>query len=102
MRNGRLEIIREGNVRKFVRRVYKVVYNASLGLEKGQEVVYITERAVFRLTRKGLVLEEYAPGVDVERDILANMEFEPLISPKLREMDERIFGEKPMGLGEEL
>ncbi len=102
VRNGRLEIIREGNVRKFVRRVYKVVYNASLGLEKGQEVVYITERAVFRLTRKGLVLEEYAPGVDVERDIVANMEFEPLISPKLREMDERIFGEEPMGLGEEL
>ncbi|GAB6101240.1 acyl CoA:acetate/3-ketoacid CoA transferase [Thermococcus atlanticus] len=102
VRNGRLEIVRDGDIRKFVRRAHKVVYNASLGLEKGQEVIYITERAVFRLTRRGLVLEEYAPGVDVERDIIANMEFEPMISPRLREMDERLFGEAPMGLKDEL
>ena len=102
VRNGRLEIVSDGNVRKFVRSVYKVVYNARLGLEKGQEVVYITERAVFRLTRKGLRLEEYAPGIDVERDIIDNMEFEPLISPRLREMDERLFRDEPMGLKDEL
>ncbi|NJD98459.1 acyl CoA:acetate/3-ketoacid CoA transferase [Thermococcus sp. LS1] len=100
--NGRLEIVREGSVKKFVRRVYKVVYNAELGLSKGQEVIYITERAVFRLTEKGLVLEEYAPGIDVEKDILGQMEFEPLVSPKLREMDERLFQEEPMGLKDEL
>ncbi len=99
---GRLNIVKEGPIRKFVRRVYKVVYNASLGLKRGQEVIYITERAVFRLTGKGLVLEEYAPGVDVEKDILANMEFEPEISSKLREMDERLFMEGAMGIKEEL
>ena len=102
VRNGRLEIVRDGNIRKFVKRAHKVVYNTRLGLEKGQEVVYITERAVFRLTRRGLVLEEYAPGTDIERDILANMEFEPMISPGLKEMDERLFGEAPMGLKDEL
>lgn len=102
VKNGRLEIARDGDIRKFVRNVYKVVYNAPLGLEKGQEVIYITERAVFRLTRKGLVLEEYAPGTDVERDILEKMEFEPKISPKLREMDERLFREESMGLKDEL
>ncbi len=99
---GRLNIVKEGPIRKFVRRVYKVVYNASFGLKRGQEVIYITERAVFRLTGKGLVLEEYAPGVDVEKDILANMEFEPEISSKLREMDGRLFMEGPMGIKEEL
>ena len=99
---GRLNIVKEGPIRKFVRRVYKVVYNASLGLKREQEVIYITERAVFRLTGKGLVLEEYAPGVDVEKDILANMEFEPEISSKLREMDGRLFMEGPMGIKEEL
>jgi len=100
--NGKLEIVKDGDIKKFVKNVYKIVYNAALGLEKGQEVLYITERAVFRLTKDGLVLEEYAPGVDVEKDILAKMEFEPKVSPKLKEMDERLFREEPMGLKDEL
>jgi acyl CoA:acetate/3-ketoacid CoA transferase len=100
--NGKLEIVRDGNIKKFVKRVYKVVYNAPLGLKRGQEVVYITERAVFTLTERGLVLEEHAPGIDIEKDVLAHMEFEPIVSPKLREMDERLFREEPMGLKDEL
>ena len=78
------------------------MYNAALGLEKGQEVLYITERAVFRLTKDGPILEEYAPGVDVDRGILAKMEFKPKVSSKLKEMDERLFKEGIMGLKDEL
>ncbi|WP_235507135.1 acyl CoA:acetate/3-ketoacid CoA transferase [Thermococcus barophilus] len=100
--NGKLNIVKDGNIKKFVKSVYKIVYNAALGLEKGQEVKYITERAVFRLTKDGLVLEEYAPELDIDRDILSKMEFEPKVSPKLKEMDERLFKEEPMGLRDEL
>lgn len=100
--NGKLNIVKDGDIAKFVKKVYKVVYSGSVGLEKGQEVIYVTERAVFRLTKKGLVLEEYAPGIDIEKDILNKMEFEPKISSKLREMEKRLFLPRPMGLKEEV
>lgn len=102
IRNGKLKIVKDGEIEKFVKNVYKIVYNAALGLEKGQEVIYITERAVFRLTEKGLVLEEYAPGIDVDKDILDRMQFQPKISRKLDEMDERLFKKGLMGLKEDI
>jgi hypothetical protein len=61
-------------------------------------VLYLTERAVFRLTDAGLLLTEIAPGVDLDRDVLAHMDFAPTVAPDLREMDPRIFREQPMGL----
>ena len=64
----------------------------------GQNVLYVTERAVFRLTEKGLMLTEIAPGVDLEKDILQQMGFKPLIAEDLKLMDERIFRDEPMGL----
>ncbi|MEM3326330.1 MAG: acyl CoA:acetate/3-ketoacid CoA transferase, partial [Thermoproteus sp.] len=70
-------------------------------IEEGKEVLYVTERAVFRLTPGGLVLVEIAPGVDVERDILARMGFKPAVG-ELEEMDRRIFRPGKMGLREEL
>ena len=96
---GGLRIIRDGPIVKFVDRVYKVVYNPRAAREFiDQEVLYITERAVFRLEGDGLKLVEVAPGVDIERDILAKMEFRPRIARTLEEMDKRIFRMGRMGI----
>lgn len=78
--DGRLKICIEGRQKKFLRRVEQVTFSGQYALEKGQEVYYITERAVFHLTPKGLRLVELTPGADLERDILAQMEFTPEIS----------------------
>jgi len=77
--DGKLRIVREGSVRKFIRAVELVSFSAARSREIGQEVLYVTERAVFRLTPEGLELIEVAPGIDVESQILAQMEFRPQI-----------------------
>ena len=77
--DSKLRIIREGTVRKFIRAVELVSFSAARSREIGQEVLYVTERAVFRLTPEGLELIEVAPGIDVELQILAQMEFRPQI-----------------------
>mmetsp|Transcript_49850 Transcript_49850/g.79513 ORF Transcript_49850/g.79513 Transcript_49850/m.79513 type:complete len:518 (-) Transcript_49850:339-1892(-) len=94
---GRLEICREG-CRKFLSHVEHMTFSGDYAKTRKQEVLYITERCVFTLTQHGLELTEIAPGIDVERDILAQMDFRPLISEKLRLMDERIFRDSLMGL----
>ena len=100
--NGKLQIIREGSVQKFVEKVYRVVFSGRQAVKYRHEILYITERAVFALTEKGITLEEVAPGVDIERDIMPMMGFEPLMSPHMKEMDSRLFGEGKMGLKEEM
>lgn len=100
--NGATRIVREGRVPKFVDRVQQVSYNASYGRERGQSVLYVTERAVFRRTADGLELAEIAPGIDLERDLFANMGFRPKLSADLRTMDARLFKDEPMGLGGDL
>ncbi|MEL9990312.1 MAG: CoA-transferase [Thermoproteus sp.] len=99
--DGTLKIKQDGNIVKFVPSVYKIVFSGKYAIEEGKEVLYVTERAVFRLTPGGLVLVEIAPGVDVERDILARMGFKPAVG-ELEEMDRRIFRPGKMGLREEL
>jgi propionate CoA-transferase len=64
----------------------------------GRRVLYITERCVFRLTKEGLELIEIAPGIDLDRDILAKMDFRPLIPKDPDFMDPRIFASEPMNL----
>lgn len=76
---GGLAIVQEGAIRKFVNQVEQITFNATVAHQEGREVVYVTERAVFRLTAEGLELVEVAPGIDVERDVLAHMEFEPVV-----------------------
>ena len=96
--DGRLRIVQEGRAQKLVERVEQITFSGSYARKKGQRVLYITERAVFRLAPDGVELIEIAPGMDLERDILAHMGFRPIISPNLREMDKRIFRDGPMGM----
>jgi propionate CoA-transferase len=96
---GRLQIVVEGSTRKFVDEVEHRTYSGAFAYARGQEALYVTERCVFRLVEDGLELIEVAPGIDVERDIMAHMAFRPRISDQLNTMDARIFTEGPMRLG---
>jgi propionate CoA-transferase len=96
--DGRLRIIKEGATRKFVKEVEHRTFSGPVAYRQGQKVLYITERCVFRLMEKGLELIEIAPGMDLDRDILAHMDFTPAIAPELRLMPECIFRNEPMGL----
>lgn len=77
--DGRLSIVREGNTKKFVGHIEQVCYSALNGTPSQTDVLYVTERAVFRKDKAGLELIEIAPGIDLDRDILAQMEFRPII-----------------------
>ena len=91
--DGKISIDQEGSVRKFVDRAAQITFSGDYAGSRGQPVLYVTERAVFSRSPEGLMLEEVAPGVDIERDILAHMDFKPLISPDLKEMDPDYFRE---------
>jgi propionate CoA-transferase len=95
---GKLTIEQEGKVKKFLGRVGHVTFSGKYAKMKNQPVLYVTERCVFSLTPEGLELTEIAPGVDLEKDILPLMEFEPIIKGEPRLMDERMFRLEPMGL----
>ncbi|MCP4111441.1 MAG: acyl CoA:acetate/3-ketoacid CoA transferase [Desulfobacteraceae bacterium] len=100
--DGKLEIEKEGKVKKFVDFVEHVTFSGKYAAMQKQPVMYITERAVFCLTEAGMELVEIAPGVDLEKDILAQMDFKPVINGSPRLMDERIFTPESMGLKDEL
>lgn len=95
--DGKLTILQEGRVKKFKTAVQQITYSGEYGASIGQKALYVTERAVLELTDKGLMLTEIAPGVDLEKDILDQMEFRPLISENLKTMDPRIFTDGKMG-----
>ena len=73
-----------------------------MGCQSGRLALFVTERAVFRVGPKGLELIEIAPGVDVERDVIFNMGFHPLVSRDLKTMDARIFRPRLMGLSADI
>ncbi|MFZ2853917.1 MAG: acyl CoA:acetate/3-ketoacid CoA transferase [Rhodocyclaceae bacterium] len=100
--DGQLKIIREGQSKKFVEQVEHRTFSGSYATQRGQTVLYITERCVFRLTGEGLELTEIAPGIDLKRDILEQMAFVPSISPKLKLMDRSIFIDDTMDLRQRL
>ena len=100
--DGALKIVSEGHTRKFVREVEQRTFSGAQALARGQPVLYVTERCVFRLAPEGLELVEVAPGVDVGRDIVARMDFEPVIRGTPATMDPAIFSEGPLGLRERL
>jgi len=95
--DGSLRIAREGRSRKFVTAVEEVTFNGGLAAATGQRVLYITERCVFQLMQAGLALVEVAPGIDPERDILALMDFRPIMTD-VKPMDDRLFRTAAMGL----
>jgi propionate CoA-transferase len=99
---GRLRILQDGQSRKFVQEVEHRTFSGQYAAQRNQPVLYITERCVFRLCPEGLELIEIAPGVDLERDILAQMDFQPVIKQPPRLMDARIFQAEAMGLREDL
>lgn len=90
---GELKIQSEGKVKKLVPVVNQVTFSGDYARSLGQKVLYVTERAVFELTSEGVVLREIAPGVELERDILQQMEFQPIVAKDLVMMDPTLFKE---------
>ena len=99
---GSLRIAKEGAARKFVAAVEHKTFSGAHAAASGRSVLYVTERCVFALRKEGLALIEIAPGVDLERDILAQMDFRPIVSAPPALMDARIFRDAPMGLRDDL
>ena len=93
--HGRLRIVREGSLHKFVREVDQVSYSARLAGSEGRSALYVTERAVFRLDGEGLTLVEVAEGLDPERDVIAHMDFTPAIGD-VRPIPPAVFGAGPL------
>jgi len=93
-----LKVSHPGKFRKFVKQVQQVTFSGKYAYDRGQEVLYVTERAVFKLVMEGLMLIEIAPGINLQSDILNMMDFKPLISPDLREIDSRIYDAGLLGL----
>ncbi|BCJ86519.1 acyl CoA:acetate/3-ketoacid CoA transferase [Effusibacillus dendaii] len=88
---GRLRIVQEGRIKKFVEQVEQITFSGKMAHLLKQEVLFVTERAVFRMADGQLQLTEYAPGIDVEKDILALLGFPVKLADSLEQMDPRIF-----------
>jgi propionate CoA-transferase len=98
VRGGKLRIVHEGKVRKFIQAVEQVSFSGAQCRKANREALYITERCVFRLGKEGLELVEVAPGIELDA-ILGNMGFAPKRAPQLATMDARLFRTEVMGLG---
>jgi propionate CoA-transferase len=95
---GRIRFRKHGQP-KLIEKVSQVTFSGPYARRLGQQVLYVTEAAVFRLTENGVELQEIAPGVDLERDLLPQLGFRPEVSPSLREMPPEIFAEAPLPAG---
>lgn len=93
-----IRIVKEGKHRKFVKKVEQITFSGEFAARSGQDVQYVTERAVFRLVNGGLKVTEIAPGVDLHRDVLACMDFEPEVSENLSIMSQSLFRHRKMEL----
>lgn len=101
IQDGRLRIVREGSVKKLLQVVEQITFSGETARRGSQLIYYVTERCVFQLKPEGVELIEIAPGIDLEKDILGQMDFQPIVkNPRL--MDERIFKPVPMGLKDDL
>ncbi|AOY59440.1 CoA transferase [Desulfococcus multivorans] len=100
--DGRLTIQKEGRFRKFVDHVCHITFSGPYGARSKRKILYITERCVFELGDRGPELTEIAPGIDLEKDILAHMDFMPVVREPLKQMDDRIFFPSRMALKDDL
>jgi len=87
-----------GKFKKFIQAVEQITFNGKYAYENGQEILYCTERALFKLVKEGIELVELAPGIDMENDVLSMMEFRPQINSNLKIMDKRIYTNGLLGL----
>ncbi len=93
-----IKVTNPGKFKKFVEKVQQVSFSGRYALERGQEVLYVTERTVMKLSPEGLVLTEIAPGVDLQKDVLDMMDFRPIIPDNLKTMDKSIYSDGLIGL----
>ncbi|ARO29793.1 Coenzyme A transferase protein [Rhizobium sp. NXC14] len=96
--DGTLLIEREGKLKKLVNEVEHVTFSGRRAIEQRQDITYVTERCVMKLTPDGIVLTEIAPGVDLQAHILDQSEFPLIVAPDLRAMDAALFAEAAIGL----
>ena len=96
--DGEIEIRSEGTNRKFVEQVEQVTFSGEYAVEIDQPITYVTERAVFELTDSGLVLVEVAPGIDIEKEVLGEMVFDPVVAEDVTEMPQALFEDSPFAL----
>jgi propionate CoA-transferase len=96
--DGKLRINAEGKVKKLVTVPEHVTFSGKRGVMQGQDVTYVTERCVMKLTAEGIVVTEIAPGVELQANILDQSEFKLLVAPNLKVMDELLFKDAAMGL----
>lgn len=97
--DGTLTIVKEGRSRKFIEKVEQITFNGLDAAQREQNVLFVTERAVFHLTTEGLELTEIAPGIDLERDVLAHMGFKPIMR-NVKTMDPGLFRAQWGGLAQ--
>ncbi len=95
---GKLKIVQEGAVDKFVKDVEHITFSGSRARAQGQKIIYVTERVVFEMREEGMIITEIAPGIDLQKDVLDHIGFDCAVSPDLKLMDERIFRDEKMGL----
>ena len=95
---GKLVIEKEGKLKKLVNEVEHITFSGRRAVAQGQDITYVTERCVLKLTPDGVVLTEIAPGVDLATDILDQSEFPLIVSPDLKIMDPALFAEAPIAL----
>jgi acyl CoA:acetate/3-ketoacid CoA transferase len=96
--DGKLVITKEGKIAKFVEKVDQVSFSGKRAIAQGQDVTYVTERCVVKLTEHGLMVTEIAPGLDLQKDILDQADVALAVSPDLKIMDQALFLDQPMGL----